>query len=292
MKLAVMLGLLFCTVLFAQQSVLLKDKVMQVSAEGISIIGSGVTVDQAKEFALNEAKRTALEYAGTYIESHTEVLNYQTQKDEIITFSGSMLKVDKLDYLNELLDSQFALKAKIVVLIDTELLNKRIEDVRDNNSYKEMLQAEKNRNDKLTARIKELQNSKNNGNQAEAIAKSLQAGDWFNKGVDARLIEDLDEAIKCYSKAIELDDSFGYAYNNRGTVYFDKKNYSKAESDLKMAVKFLPDDAYPYFNLGMIYVQMKFKQSALDNLKKFLDKQSNSDDDTKKVKMIINELSK
>jgi len=292
MRLALLLGVFCCSILFAQQSILLKEKILQIPAEGISIIGSGITVDQAKEFALNDAKRNALESAGTYLESHTEVLNNMTQRDEIITFSGTMLKMDKLDYLNELVDNQFAIKAKICITIDTELLNKRIEDIRSNNAYKEMLEAEKERNDKLTARIKELQNSKNYGNQAEAIAKSLQAGDWFNKGVDARLIEELDEAIKCYSKAIELDNGFGYAYNNRGTVYFDKKNYSKAESDLKMAVQNLPDDAYPYFNLGMIYFKMKYKQSAVDNLKKFLDKQKKSDDDTEKVKIIINELNK
>ena len=43
--------------------------------------------DDAKTFAINDAKRNALEQAGTYLESHTIVLNYQLVKDEIITFS-------------------------------------------------------------------------------------------------------------------------------------------------------------------------------------------------------------
>jgi hypothetical protein len=60
--------------------------------------------DDAKTFAINDAKRNALEQAGTYLESHTTVLNYQLVKDEIITFSAGLVEVRVLSSARQLIN--------------------------------------------------------------------------------------------------------------------------------------------------------------------------------------------
>ena len=273
--------------LFAQQVVLKDEKVMHISAEGSSIISTGITFENAMTFALNEAKNSAIEYAGIYVESNTKVLNNQLVKDEIIQFSGTIVKIIDKDFTKKLVNNQFILSVKILAAIDTDLLYKRINEVRNNNNLKKMLEAEKERNDLLTQEIKKLQNNTSNYKNAEKIANSLKASEWYNKGIDARLVEEIDTAIEYYTKAIELDDTFGYAYNNRGSAYFLNKNYIKAENDLKRALICMPNDIYPYYNLGFVYVQMKRKQDAINNFNRFLALQKNSDKDSETVRKII-----
>ena len=55
-------------------------------------------------------------------------------------------------------------------------------------------------------------------NRQEAIA-------YYNRGVGCCIVGSYEEAIKDYSKAIELDDKFVHAYHGRGIAYFKKGSY-------------------------------------------------------------------
>lgn len=57
-------------------------------------MGDNDTKNDAKRICFIEAKRLAIEKAGTYIESSTEVKNFQLTRDEIRTFAGAIVKVD------------------------------------------------------------------------------------------------------------------------------------------------------------------------------------------------------
>jgi outer membrane protein assembly factor BamE (lipoprotein component of BamABCDE complex) len=57
-------------------------------------MGDNDTKNDAKRICFLEAKRLAIEKAGTYIESSTEIKNFQLTRDEIRTYSGAIIKVD------------------------------------------------------------------------------------------------------------------------------------------------------------------------------------------------------
>ena len=53
----------------------------------------------------------------------------------------------------------------------------------------------------------------------------------FSQGVANYEAGDLEQAIKDYTKAIELDSTYTLAYNYRGSVYYDLGNIEQAITD-------------------------------------------------------------
>jgi len=60
---------------------------------------------------------------------------------------------------------------------------------------------------------------------------SLEAGKLYNSGITKFKAKNFDGALADFSKAIELRKGFHSAYLNRGSVYMEQKDYSKAISD-------------------------------------------------------------
>jgi len=65
---------------------------------------------------------------------------------------------------------------------------------------------------------------------------------------------DYDNAIKDYSKAIELDSSLVEAYNNRGVIYTVTGDYDKAIADFDHVLQANPDYIPGYNNRSVVYV--------------------------------------
>jgi len=62
-------------------------------ADGQSCLGDDKSRKQTKDVALQDAKRLALEYAGSYLESETVVENFQLKSDLIKAFKSAEVKV-------------------------------------------------------------------------------------------------------------------------------------------------------------------------------------------------------
>jgi Flp pilus assembly protein TadD len=60
----------------------------------------------------------------------------------------------------------------------------------------------------------------------------------------------LDEAIKEFRKAIDLDPNSAHAHDNLATVYAEKKLYREALSSYLTALKLEPDSATAHYNLA------------------------------------------
>jgi len=84
-------------------------------------------------------------------------------------------------------------------------------------------------------------------------------------------LEDYQRAIVNYTKAIELDSKFAFAFYSRGIVYETLNEYQRAIGDYSKAIELDPKNASAYNNLG--YVLMKKGQflSAKENLEKSKD---------------------
>ena len=77
-----------------------------VSERGIQY-GRWETPSVAESRALLNAKRVALEQAGTYVESYTKVENMQVTKDEIQVLASGIMEVEILDKKGLLLATVF-----------------------------------------------------------------------------------------------------------------------------------------------------------------------------------------
>lgn len=96
--------------------------------------------------ALEQVKRLCLEELGTYLESYTEVANYQLKKDEITTLTAGVVQTK---ILKEKWDGEkYWLEAKIEA--DPDDVAKRINDLRNDSVTKQKLEeSKKNADDAL-----------------------------------------------------------------------------------------------------------------------------------------------
>ena len=260
-----------------ESSVSLENKAVVIRTVGVAFLGSGLTEDNAKTLAINDAKRSALERAGTYLESQTTVLNSKVEKDEIITFTGSLLKVKPLNFTRILVDNMFAIKAEIEATVDIKLLDQRIEDIRKDTSYREQMELQRKKIEELEAKIAILQSpenlkrNKDNSDEYEVLINELvenvfRAGEYFDLGYRANQEKKCDIALEYFNKYLEIDPTSHAGYNNRGVAYYGLDEYEKAISDFDIAISLKPGEAKYYFNRGYSYYLLGEHNSALSDM--------------------------
>ena len=75
---------------------------------------------------------------------------------------------------------------------------------------------------------------------------------------------DANRALADFNRALELDPNYGTAYNNRGMIYFDQKDYQRAIADFNRAVELGSDLTSAFNNLGLCYYQLGDYDKAID----------------------------
>jgi tetratricopeptide (TPR) repeat protein len=84
---------------------------------------------------------------------------------------------------------------------------------------------------------------------------------WLGWNYQDRQI--FDRAIEEYNKAVELDPSFGRAWNNLGGLYAQMGVYDKAIECFKRYAAVFPGDANPFDSMGDLYLRMGVLDEAL-----------------------------
>jgi tetratricopeptide (TPR) repeat protein len=102
----------------------------------------------------------------------------------------------------------------------------------------------------------------------QATAAEKEYVKLYNQGVAANKKGDLDEAIRCYSRAISLKSDSYALYYVRGRVYSQNNQYDKAVSDLTRAITLKPGYAEAYNHRGVTYIGKGDKQKALADFRK------------------------
>jgi Flp pilus assembly protein TadD len=87
--------------------------------------------------------------------------------------------------------------------------------------------------------------------------KKLEALNFFYQGKNLYEEGNNEEAIKFYTKFLEMFPKDHKAYNYRGMAYYTRKQYEKAVSDYNTAIKLDPAFAAAYNNRGEAYFKMK-----------------------------------
>ena len=98
----------------------------------------------------------------------------------------------------------------------------------------------------LKKKIQNLLNliSSKNFTKAEIYNKKLlteypkEAYLYNSLGLVLTYLNRLDEALENFNKGLKIDPNYALIYNNMGTIFFNKKEYYKAETFYKKSCKF------------------------------------------------------
>ena len=93
----------------------------------------------------------------------------------------------------------------------------------------------------------------------------------YQQGVAANKKGDLDEAIRCYSKAISMKSDSAALFFVRGRAYRQKDQYDNSVSDLTRAIALNPRYAEAYNHRGVAYIAKGENPKAMADFKKACD---------------------
>ncbi|MDH4034567.1 MAG: tetratricopeptide repeat protein, partial [candidate division Zixibacteria bacterium] len=93
----------------------------------------------------------------------------------------------------------------------------------------------------------------------------LESDDWFDKGYEAQERNQHKKALRCYTRAIDLDPDSAETYCNRGNAYDSLMRYGDALKDYRKAIRLDPNDADIYLNRGNTYSTLERFEEALED---------------------------
>lgn len=94
-----------------------------IESYGEYMLSPSDTLDTAKEKALQEALRNAVEQAGVYVESYSNVNDMSLTKDQIRVLAGSIVKVNNKKFTNEVSGNTFIIKCTVDAVIDIDSID-------------------------------------------------------------------------------------------------------------------------------------------------------------------------
>jgi len=171
----------------SEKKQLIKDKdidnnnrIKKITTEIKQPFAGSQSPDSAIKAAIAKAKYEALEKAGTFIESVMHIENGQITKADVLAIASGILSVNKISQERYHTQDSFGIKVKAEVLVDTSILNDRINNFYSNNKllnlYKKKLQQEKRlleRIEKLQTTIQELSKYRKNSTIQNELNKEF-----------------------------------------------------------------------------------------------------------------------
>jgi tetratricopeptide (TPR) repeat protein len=224
-----------------------------------------------RTISLLQVKRLLLEKLGTYIETNTEVANYQITKDEITALSAGIIKTEILE---EKWDGKiYSLTAKIDA--DPDSVAKAIKEMKGSREGEENIRKLENVNEKSIKQIKELkeelariQNNLININRDfMSSSEIISAWESFETGLQLQREGKYKEAISAFNKAIEHNPKYMH-FNQRGRAYKALKQYRNAINDFSTVINLNPSIRSAYFNRGIAYRNIGKKKKGLGDIRK------------------------
>lgn len=259
--------------------------------------------NSSRTVALREVKRLLLEELGTYLESVTEVQNFQLTKDRVTALTAGIVQTEIMADKWDGDSLKYWLKAKIVA--DSNEVIKSIDALRNDRVKTKELEEIKRRSDELlreNQRLRKELSAATVGQKPKEMAaynktiKDLSAIDWeerayalavtgkndgigaFNESIElnprnAKIfyyrglayanIGDSQQAIKDYSKAIEIDPNYAEAYGDRGKTYADIGNYQQAIKDYNNVIELDSHREIAYCFRGIAYSKLSNFKQAI-----------------------------
>jgi hypothetical protein len=112
-------------------------EVKEIICEGTYNMGDGETPSVAESRALLQAKRVAIEQAGTYVASYAKVKNFQLTEDEIKIMASGIMEVTTLDKKRTVVGDGFHFWVKIKALVNSDKMEEMARKVKDKSTVED-----------------------------------------------------------------------------------------------------------------------------------------------------------
>ena len=249
-------------------------EVRTITATGEYRMGDNDTRTDAKRLALLDAKRLALEQAGVYIESITEVKNLDLAKEEIRAYTAGIVEVVEQATRTMMEGETTVVRVDVTTKIDTDVVARQIEAVRQSEDLKwKLLESNyrawklQNELQKMTRELAaakskvEMQGASQRRRQiiarAEAGELAARAGlalveAWRHKSVVGNPLVDAHKyAHGLLDQALRLDPENPSAHSWMGALLFSEGRYEESAVSYRAAVILEPDSALAHVDLGL-----------------------------------------
>ncbi len=264
-----------------------KSEVKVIEAESTYSMGDNDSKVDARRIATQEAKRKALELAGTYVESLSEVRNYQLSRDEVKSYTAGILETEIVSENMLGTTEHPVISIKALCKIDTAVLTAKIDQLREHEDLKEQLDASARENDNLRkerdALVRQLAAEKDKAKASgtrqklDAVLSKEEANDetqkvWINIGT--RLIDaddsgseinktDLERSSAALKRALAVNPQNQRARYLLAAVYQRQGDTSAAENELRSAIRQSPSNPALHIRLAMLLRERGKFQEAL-----------------------------
>ncbi|MFZ5564380.1 MAG: tetratricopeptide repeat protein [Thermodesulfobacteriota bacterium] len=221
--------------------------------------------------SLVEVKRLLLEKIGVYLESRTEVKDFQVAKDTVTALTAGIVK---LEILNEAWDGeQYSLTARIVadpdeIVRSIEALRKSGDKMEDVEKLRAINEESLEQMREMQARMEQLQSDLLKINQdAGAHDGILNAWGLYEKAVQLRQTGKTREAVEALNTVIENNPT-PLAHFERGMAFLEQGRYTDAVADFTKILKSQPDMRGALFGRGMAYMKLGKKDLGRPDIEK------------------------
>jgi tetratricopeptide (TPR) repeat protein len=253
--------LLFTNYALAEMKTFIKEYTYQASDED--------SKNSSRTVALREIKRLLLEELGTYLESETEVQNFQLTKDQITTLTAGIVQTELIEEKWNTENLKYWLKARITA--DSGEVIKSIDSLRKDRQKTKELEEIRKRSDELlkeNERLRKVLATTGTKHEQEKAAhsrnvKELNAIEWLEKGIASYNLGNYNIAIDALSNSIKLHPKPNpFAYQLRGVYYSKLGNSTEAINDFNKSIELNPQNVATYNSLGLEYLKLdEFNES-------------------------------
>ena len=176
-----------------------------ITAEHKYIMGDNDSKNDARRMAFLEAKRRVLEKSGSFIETLTEVRNYQLSKDEIKSYSAALLKIETTKEKWSFVGENMAITVFVKALIDTSFIEKQFKKIKGSSVTQKKIKDQQDQLSKLEKIVVKLQKELGSKDTPEVAVLRKERNVVF-KQIDALQAKKIAimEKINILSKNIDL----------------------------------------------------------------------------------------
>lgn len=285
--------IILCAVLLMSLPVSVKAEFKIIETESSYIMGDNDSKIDARRIATQEAKRKALEMAGAFMESLTEVKNMSLAKDEIKAYTAGIVETDIIseDMKGTSAHPEIFIRARCK--IDTAVLIGHINSFRKNEDLKEQLNSALKENESLKKERETLTSklsTEKDKSKAEDIRMKLgnvlakeEANDeikklWgslvhkllsstdIRKDIGGMSSKELNEASSALNKVLKVNPENLRAHMLLAAVYQRKGDNAGAEKEIKAAIALNPSNPFFHLRLGLLLKNEERYKEALKEL--------------------------
>ena len=278
-KLLMVISVLLPLYFFLNPALVLYAETKEIVAEGTYIMGDGETPIIAEGRAVEQAKRYAVEQAGTYVKSYSRVKNFEIAEDEIEVLASGMLEIIILDKKRTVEAEAVKFWVKLKATVKPDKIDVIVERIRENGMGQEYAQI-KDAYDKSQAELAKLKEqlaaAKAEPERKEIIGKlNVQEKGFRSRQLQSDALRafsagHMDEALELLARTVAENPAFSPAYLLRGFLYFKRGEYDKAIPDLDKVITLMPNSAKAYAGRGMCYSYKEMFKAAIADLTRAL----------------------